>query len=81
MPWFKLIIYCAIAYMVVRFVGRLLDRELPGRRRGRGERRTIDTAMVKCDACGTYVPENRAIMFAGKGFCSPNCLNQKARKA
>ena len=81
MPWFKFIVYCLIAYMIVRFVGRLLDRELSGYRRGKGERRTIKTTMVKCQTCGTYVPENRAITFGGKDFCSANCLSQKARKA
>ena len=82
MPWFKFIVYCLIAYLVMRFVGRLLDRELIGHRRGRGEPRSIKTAaMVKCETCGTYVPESRAILFASKGFCSTACLDQKARKA
>jgi hypothetical protein len=82
MPWFKFIVYCLIAYIVVRFVGRLLDRELRGHRRGRGEPRSFKTsATAKCETCGTYVPESRAITFGGKSFCSPNCLSQKARKA
>lgn len=41
------------------------------RRDGRAVQR--NEPLVPCDACGTYVPESRALRVAERRACSPEC--------
>jgi hypothetical protein len=37
------------------------------------------SAMVRCESCGTFVTEGRAMIVGGRKFCSAACMEQKAR--
>jgi len=35
--------------------------------------------MVRCESCGVFVTEGRAMVVGGRKFCSSACMEQKAR--
>jgi hypothetical protein len=45
-----------------------------------GERRVTDSKLVRCVACGTWVPAERAIGTGAGGsvYCSRECLEKKS---
>jgi hypothetical protein len=47
-----------------------------GRRPVQGSRPSRNEALVRCDACGTYVPDSRALAAGGRRACSLECRNR-----
>jgi len=37
------------------------------------------STMVRCESCGTFVLEDRAMKIGGRKFCSSACMECKAR--
>jgi uncharacterized protein len=77
-PFLRLLIILAGVWLVVYFVRRALARwrhqageAAEPRRRGRagGVRPRQITRMLRCQRCGTYVPESEAITSRGKTYC------------
>ena len=74
---FKFIFYCVLAYLGWRFV-RWLVTPSRANRGGRGRRAA---PMVRCETCGMFITESSALVAGGRDFCSPHCLEQRARRA
>ena len=74
----RLIFYCILAYLVVRFVRWLITPS-----RARSGRRDVQrrATMVRCETCGMFITEGSALIAGGHDFCSRHCLDQRARQA
>ena len=84
MTLIKLIIYFIIAYMVLRFVRRMMtgltsaqvsSSNSQGARRNSAEPRISSSQTVRCDNCGVFVTEKSALLIGDKGFCSKACVD------
>jgi formylmethanofuran dehydrogenase subunit E len=78
MSLFRFILYTIIAYIVIGFVRKLFTGGY-SRKRQRSPRQPRTSQMVRCETCGTYVAENRALLLGEKGFCSRTCAESKRR--
>jgi hypothetical protein len=77
MSLIRLIFYSIIAYFVIRFIRKFLGGR-PGESRPRlhvAGKRT--SQMVRCESCGTFVAETRALVLGNKEFCSKACAETK----
>lgn len=88
MSLFKLLLYFLIAYVALTLVRRLFDpagrRANNATRRNRHVResdRMKSTRMVRCESCGTFIAERRALLLGERGFCSPACMEKMATRA
>jgi len=73
----RLILYTFVFYISWRFVRRLL---LPARPRATETRARRPASMVRCEACGMFITKSSALLAGGREFCSPACVEQKARR-
>jgi hypothetical protein len=86
MSLFRLIIYVAIAYLVLRFVRRLLSGPDAGSRLGSNFGSRVRPGsrsghMIRCDSCGMFVTESSALQLSGSNYCSRRCAEGNLRKA
>jgi len=66
----KFIFYTIVAYLAIRVIRRFLGvRPIASRQRLHvaGDRAS---RMVRCESCGTFVAETRALVKGNKDFCS-----------
>jgi len=70
--WLRFIIYSILAYLILRFVRKLLA-PAPGARARRSPNETRSARMVRCENCGTFVTQSSALLVAGREFCSRDC--------
>ncbi len=75
----RLIFYCIVAYLAMRFVRWLVTPS--GAKSRRGVPPSRRATMVRCETCGTFVTERSALVAGGRDFCSQPCLEQRARRA
>lgn len=40
--------------------------------------KTMEEAMISCDACGVYVQAKETLMSSGKHYCSRECLEKRS---
>lgn len=66
------VLYVAFAFARGRRSSRVNDK-----RRADGRSRQ-PAAMIECPQCGTYFPEDEAVLGDGKAYCSERC-RKKAR--
>ncbi len=61
-----------LLFMVIWLAYRLVDRWRKGRRGVTHARRpALDSEKtVRCDHCGTFVPESEAVRRGGRNYCS-----------
>lgn len=75
----RFILYSILAYLVLRFVRRLLAPA-----RARGSRAPTDGArsaqMIRCESCGMFITQTSALLIGGREFCSKGCA-KKANRA
>jgi hypothetical protein len=73
----RFIFYSILAYLVIRAVRRFLGlRPIASRQRMHvADNRT--SRMVRCESCGTFVAETRALLVGNKEFCSKVCAENK----
>ena len=77
MTLIRFIFYSIIAYFVIRFIRKFLAiRPLESRARGRVSSNRA-SQMVRCESCGTFVAETRALVMDNKEFCSKACAENK----
>jgi hypothetical protein len=76
---FRFIFYCMLAYLAWRFIRWLIAPA--SARSGRAGRVRRAAPMVRCQTCGMFVTESSALIAGGRDFCSPHCLEQRARRA
>ena len=79
----RFIIYGILAYLLLRFVRRFL-RALPAYvspeiDRGANNRKTNPAhdhayaSTVRCEVCGTYVAQHKALSVGERRYCSKSC--------
>ena len=72
-----------LAYLVLRVVQAAQRRALQSQSQGQAPRvpQRPDPAarelMVRCEACGTWVPDSEALVRDGHPFCSPAHRDQQ----
>src|SRR5687768_11172153 len=74
--FFRFIIYCLLAYIVLRFVRRLLSPVRPPRV---ASRNGGAAQLIRCQNCGMFVTQTSALLVGGREFCSRSCA-QKTNK-
>jgi len=70
--WLRFIIYSILAYLILRFVRKLLA-PAPGPSSRRSPSDTRSARMIRCDNCGMFVTQSSALLVAGREFCSRDC--------
>jgi hypothetical protein len=85
MSLFKIILYIVLAYMVLRFVRRLLtpsraNASRTSRRQGRSRQNIISSRTVRCENCGMFITEKSALMVGDTEFCSKKCAEARVHK-
>lgn len=69
---------------LIGFVRMIRDAADPARTRGRisQEKTSVEYELVHCEACGTWVPRDRAIRFDAKTYyCSKDCVKSSLTTA
>jgi hypothetical protein len=74
----KFVLYSIVAYFVLKVVVRLIGPGRQEQKRAKG-RTKFAGRMRRCDACGTFVAESKALILGGRGFCSTACVERVAR--
>ena len=78
MTLIRLIFYGILAYLVIRLVGKMLGGSRnSGPQRSRPVSARTSTPTVRCETCGTFVAERRALVIGSHEFCSRNCAERK----
>ena len=77
MSLIRLIFYSIIAYFVIRFIRKFLAIRPTASRRGLHVAATRASQMVRCESCGTFVAETRALVIGSRDFCSKACAEKK----
>ena len=77
MSLIRLIFYSIIAYVVIRFIRKFLGVRPSGSRSGLHVAGTRTSQMVRCESCGTFVTETRALVVGNKEFCSKACVENR----
>jgi len=72
----RFIIYTILAYLVLRFVRKLLSPSKPATRATGGPR---SAQMIRCENCGMFITQASALLVAGREFCSKACAQQGSR--
>jgi uncharacterized protein len=67
-----LIIAIALLVLFVNSWLKLRAQQPSTKQPGRKEKKIAHEAMVRCEYCGTHVPESRAIEADGRHYCSPD---------
>ncbi len=86
MSLFRIILYIVLAYMVLRFVKRVLSPTRAAgsrsyrRSQARGRQNTISSRTVRCENCGMFITEKSALMVGGTEFCSKGCAEARVHK-
>ncbi len=76
--FFRFIFYCILAYLVFRFVRRLLSPR-SRQRSTAGTRRATSAQMIRCENCGMFITQSSAILAGGRDFCSRACAQKTDR--
>jgi len=76
MTLIRLIFYGILAYCVIRLVTKLLGGGVPGSRQRRPVSARTSTQTVRCERCGTFVAESRALVVGRREFCSRSCAER-----
>ena len=64
---------------VVREVNRMRTGAPPGANAGRAPKKVSNEKLLRCAACGTWMPASRAVSLrAGATYCSHACLERAA---
>ena len=74
---FKFIFYSIVAYLLVRAIRRFLGVRPIGSRQRMHVEGNRTSRMVRCESCGTFVAETRALLVGNKDFCSKACAESK----
>lgn len=69
-PILRLLIIVIVAWVAFRLVKQVLQARRPTAR----DLTPDSSRMLACSVCGVHVPETRAIMHAGKTYCSKEHL-------
>lgn len=68
----RLIIIAIVIWLVVHLIRRAFFRRQPERQ---SNTKPIDPPrMLPCERCGVHIPENQALLLAGKAYCSTEHL-------
>lgn len=74
----KLLIYCLLAYLAIRFVRKLLAGA-PGGASRATPRDPRPAQMIRCENCGMFITQTSALLIGGRGFCSKSCAQKVNR--
>ena len=74
---FRFIFYTILAYIVIRVVRRFLGVPQVTSRQRQNVVSDRTSRMVRCESCGTFVAETRALVRGNKDFCSKACAENK----
>ena len=77
MSLIRIIFYSIIAYFVIRFIRKFLGGRPSVSRPGLHVAGNKTSRMVRCESCGTFVAETRALVVGNKDFCSKACVGNK----
>ena len=77
MSLIRIIFYSIIAYFVIGFIRKFVGGRSPDSRRRLHVAGNKTSRMVRCESCGTFVAETRALVVGNKDFCSPACVGKK----
>jgi hypothetical protein len=77
MTLIRLIFYGILAYLVIRLVGKMLGSRNSGPPRSRPVNARISTPTIRCETCGTFVAERRALVIGSHEFCSRTCAERR----
>ena len=80
MSLIRLIFYFLVAYFAFRFVKRLISGVPSIGQRRQDPYGSRTSQMVRCEECGTFVSESRALMSGNKAFCSQSCMTVSKAK-
>lgn len=85
MSLFRIILYIVLAYMVLRFVRRVLTPSRAAsrtyrRRQARPRQNVISSRTVRCENCGMFITEKSALIVGGTEFCSKGCAEERVHK-
>ena len=73
----RFIFYTIVAYIVIRVVRRFLGVPQAASRQRLHVVSDRTSRMVRCESCGTFVAETRALVKGNKDFCSKACAENK----
>ena len=76
--WLRFILYSILAYLVLRFVRRLLT-PAPGRGKRAASGGARSAQMIRCESCGMFITQKSALLVGGREFCSKACAQKASR--
>ena len=77
MALIRIIFYSIIAYFVIRFIRKFVGGRPADSRRRLHVASNKTSRMVRCESCGTFVAETRALVIGSRDFCSKACAEKK----
>ncbi len=81
MSLIRLLTYFVVGYLFWKFLKWLVA---PAKKRGDssgGNPGGKAMLLIKCNACGMFITESRALMVRGRAYCSTACAGTAANRA
>lgn len=68
----RLIVIALIIYLSLKIFKRWAENK-----KTQTQQQTLEKDMVRCEVCQLHVPENEALQYDGKYYCSQKHLDQR----